>query len=186
MIERCIEVREYCTTDCEGVSELISIHMKGDCHWPPSHARTDGALEAWLEARSDVGRWIANESDHGQIVGHVGVSTTPTGNKTTKWASALGCDPARLAEIGRLIVHPDFRRTGVSASLTRRCIRDTVEQGYIPVASALARSKASQAMMLNFGWRVIGKVLGQRSNQEILLLVAPRKLVDAANTIIWD
>lgn len=186
MIERSIEVRRYRTTDFVGVSKLIAVHMKDDAHWPPSHARAEGSLEAWLDARSDVGRWVAADSKDSQVVGHVGVSTTPEGTKTEKWASALGCDPLRLAEVGRLIIHPDCRRAGVSALLTQRCIRDIVERGFVPVASALAKSEASQAMMLNLGWRIVGDVLGNRSKQKIVLLVAPAKLVEAATAIAWE
>ena len=170
----------------EGVLSLILTHMQQDEHWPPAHARARDDLSEWLDARSDVGRWVATAQACGQVIGHVGVSTVPVGDKADIWAEYLSCSVNRLAEIGRLVVHPEHRRSGVSGQLTRRCVRDVVEQGYVPVASALEYSDASQSMMLNFGWQIIGDVLGKRSKQRILLLIAPRKLVDAALAVHWD
>lgn len=186
MTECQIAVDRYRADLSEGVLDLIAAHMQLDMHWPPAHARELGDLDQWLDARSDVGRWVAMDRSTERLVGHVGVSTVPAGDKANIWAEHLSCTVERLVEIGRLVVHPDHRRSGVSGRLTRRCVRDVVAQGYVPVASALEQSNASQSMMINFGWQIIGDVLGKKSKQRILLLIAPRKLVDAALTVPWD
>jgi GNAT superfamily N-acetyltransferase len=160
--------------------------MQTDSTWPPRYARDENLLNEWLGDRSRLGRWVAIEGD-GQragdlirIVGHVGVDIVPEGNKADVWQTELGCDRLQLAEIGRLVVHPDRRRGGLSERLTRRCVRDTVSRGYVPVASALASASASLAMMTGLGWRVVGDVVGRRSGSTILLLVAPKQLIEAA------
>lgn len=185
-------VRPYAASDEPGIRELLIAHMQTDTTWPPRYARDRSLLNEWLGDRSRLGRWVAIEGDEQKsgdlirIVGHVGVDFVPEGNKADAWQSELGCERQQLAEIGRLVVHPDRRRGGLSEQLTRRCVRDTVSRGYVPVASALLSASASLAMMTGLGWRVIGDVVGRRSGSTILLLVAPRQLIEAALAVPRD
>jgi hypothetical protein len=183
-----VRVRPFVAGDQAGIHSLVVAHMQTDSTWPPQYARAHEDLNQWLGDRSRLGRWVAIEGDAqalgqpGRVIGHVGVDLVPESNKADIWASVLSCDRERLAEIGRLVVHPMRRRDGVSELLTRRCVRDTVSRGYVPVASALDSAAASLAMMTGLGWRVVGDVVGRRSGSTILLLVAPPQLVDAALT----
>jgi predicted N-acetyltransferase YhbS len=178
MTEQLIEVREFLAADEPGVAALLAAHMQSDQTWPPRYARESGALSQWLAASARLGRWVATQGD--AVIGHVGVSPVQPGEKAGLWQAAVGCPLERLAEIGRLVVHPARRRAGVSELLTRRCVRGTVSAGHVPVATALLTATASIAMMTGLGWRVIGDVIGRRSGQAILLLVAPAQLVEAA------
>lgn len=178
MDDRSVTVRAFRAGDEIGVRALLQAHMQSDETWPPPYARASGDLDQWLAGRSRLGRWVALEGD--VIVGHVGVDGVEPGAKADRWQTELACPRERLAEIGRLVVHPAKRRTRVSERLTRRCVRDTVTRGFVPVASALGSATASQAMMTSLGWRIIGEVVGARSGSRIVLLVAPQRLIDAA------
>ncbi len=173
-----IEVREYLPEDEPGIRALLAAHMAGDDSWPPRYVRDQDASNEWLAERSSVGRWVALQT--GVIVASVGAGPVEAGPKADIWLKEIGCPLERLAEIGRLVVHPDLRRRHVSGALTRRCVRGTVSRGYVPVATAFGSAQASLAMMTSLGWRVIGEVQGTRSGRTILLLVAPRQLQDAA------
>lgn len=177
------EVREYRPEDEAGITALLDAHMAGDDSWPPRYVREQGAPNQWLAERSSVGRWVAMRS--GEIIASVGAGPIDPGPRADIWMAELGCRQERLAEIGRLVVHPDVRRQGVSELLTRRCVRGTVDKGYVPVATAFEDADASVAMMTSLGWRIIGEVLGKRSHRIILLLVAPARLRDAALAVPW-
>jgi len=126
-----------------------------------------------------MGRWVAlNKSQ--QIIGHVGVTRVVDDEKAVVWKKALDYPLSRLAEIGRLLIHPDYRKAGVSTQLTRACLRGIIERGMIPVATSLASATASLSMMTSLGWRVVGSVTGGPSNLELNMLIAPQKLTDAA------
>lgn len=173
-----LRVREVDAADQPGIDALMEAQMAGDDVWPPRYARLQNH-GAWLAERADVGRWVALEGE--RIIAHVGVSAVRPGDrKIPIWRQKLGHSDDRLAEIGRLVVHPERRRSHVSGVLTRRCVRATVSAGYVPVASAFESSTASLAMMQRLGWEIAGSVTGHRSGRTIVLLVAPQQLVEAA------
>jgi len=175
-----ISVRKERASDRAGIQSLLDAHMLSDGTWPPPYARSQGNLPDWLGELSTLGRWVALAGAR-EMVGHVGVSPVdPDIEKSRMFCEFLDCEHERLAEVGRLIVHPEFRRFGVSGLLTKRCIRDSVTSGHVPVASALESAWASQSMMLKFGWQIIGSVMGRRAKRPIVLLTPPQKLVDAA------
>lgn len=174
-----IDVRALLPGDAGSVRALMSAQIEDDTVWPPTYAR-DGDLDAWLADRAALGRWVAVRN--GSVIAHVGADLVAPGPKAEVWTAELDCARDRLAEIGRLVVHPEARRLGVSERVTRRCVRDIVSAGHVPVASALEASRASIAMMTKLGWRIVGEVQGRRSGATIVLLVAPRKLLDAARS----
>lgn len=181
---RSIDVREYRREDEVGITALLTAHMAGDGGWPPRYVREAGASNEWLAGRSSFGRWVALQGD--AVVGCVSAGPVEPDNKAAIWLDQLPCPLERLAEIGGLVVHPALRRRGISELLTRRCVRDTVSRGYVPVATAYESADASLAMMTSLGWRVIGQVEGRRSQRIIVLLVAPARLQEAALGNPWS
>ena len=171
--------RKYRFPDESGVSKLLAVHMKSDDHWPPAYARENWNLSEWMAFHSDLGRWVAHD-ERGVIVGHAGISSVPAGPEADLWMRELSCDITRLAEIARLIVSPQVRLSGVSGLMTRRCVRNAVEQGFVPVANAYASATSSLKMMTNCGWRIVGKVFNEDAQSELCMLIPPQKLVDAA------
>ena len=171
-------VRRYSDADRAGLVGMLDSHMRIDESWPPGYAREKGEVLDWLAGRSHLGRWIAREE--ARIVGHLSADRVEPGEKADVWEMEIGCGIERLAEIGRLVVLPEVRRSGVSGALTRHGVRDIVEQGYVPVASAFHDAVASRSMMTNLGWKIIGSVQGRRSGRAIHLLIAPQRLVEAA------
>lgn len=174
--------RKYKPSDELGVSNLLAVHMAKDIHWPPAYARENWDLNEWMAFHSDIGRWVAHD-EQGTLVGHAGISSVPAGQEAELWLSQLSCDISRIAEIARLIVSPAVRLSGVSGLMTRRCVRDAVEQGFVPVANAYATATSSLKMMTNFGWRIVGSVFSEEAQSELCLLIPPQKLIDAALSV---
>ena len=173
-----ISVHRYSNADCPGLLGMLDSHMRIDTSWPPGYARGEGDVLDWLAGRSHLGRWVAREG--ARIVGHLSADRVEPGDKADAWQMEIGCGIGRLAEIGRLVVLPEVRRSGVSGALTRHGVRDVVGQGYVPVACAFHDAVASRTMMTNLGWKIIGSVQGRRSGRSIDLLIAPQRLVEAA------
>lgn len=173
-----IQIREYVGGDEDGLLALLHAQVRSDDSWPPRYAREGDDGLNWVANRSSLGRWVAVRGE--QIVGHISADPVNTKNKEDAWTAELECRGDRLVEIGRLVVHPDIRRSGVSAPLTKRCVRTVVDRGFVPVASAFHDAVASQAMMTNFGWTVFAQAIGGKSGRPIVLLRPPQQLVDAA------
>jgi ribosomal protein S18 acetylase RimI-like enzyme len=96
------------------------------------------------------------------------------------WRAALPPETGALAEICRLVVDRHLRRSGISAALTRKAVRAAIEGGFMPVADALADRDASLAMMLAAGWRTVGSTRAALAGRELVALIPPQKLIDAA------
>ncbi len=171
--------RKYRSSDDTGIQALLEEHMRDDDTWPSRWVRDQGDLLGWLRETSDLGRWVGVENNY-RILAHVGLVHVPEGPKADIWTKALACELSDIAEVGKLVVHPAYRREGVSALVTRCCVRQTVEMGMIPVATAFASGTASIAMMTNIGWQIAGSMIGLRSNVEILMITPPQQLVEAA------
>jgi hypothetical protein len=118
MEDQAVRVRVYVDEDAKSLGELLAAHMETDDTWPPRHARIQHNLTDWLADSSRLGRWVAllNSS----VVGHVGVDSVAEGNKADHWMRELDLPRSRLAEIGRLVVHPEKLRSRLSELLTRR------------------------------------------------------------------
>ena len=161
---------------------LLTAHMRQDDSWPSQWVREQGDLLQWLRDTAGYGRWVC-ENEHDIVLAHVCVHQVSEGHKAEQWTALLGCETSDLAEIGKLLVHPDHRRRGISAVVTRYCVRQTIELGKIPVATAYADNEtASIDMMAKLGWQIIGRSHATRSRRPIVLLSPPQQLVTAALT----
>lgn len=170
-------VRPWTPADDPPLLRILRAQADADPGWPPEYAR-QGDLLAWLGAPASIGRWVALLADC--VVGHVGVGPVQNGPMNTLWRAALPPETGALAEICRLVVDPGLRRGGISAALTRKAVRAAIEAGFMPVADALADRGASLAMMLAAGWRTAGSTRSVLAGRELIALVPPQKLVDAA------
>lgn len=171
------EVRPWSAADDPELLQILEIQARADPEWPPDYAR-GGDLAAWLGAPAALGRWVALLGDH--IVGHVGIAPVREGPLNTLWRSALPSQTGALAEICRLVVDPRARRAGASGALTRKAVRAAIEMGFMPVANALADRQASLAMMIAVGWRTVGSTPEVLPGREVVALIPPQKLIDAA------
>ena len=172
--------RKYRNSDDPGIKALLDEHMLNtDDVWPSRWVRDEDDLLEWMRESAKLGRWVGVDNNH-CVVAHVGLLPVHEGLKAKMWTASLDCDISEIAEIGKLVVHPAHRRAGVSALVTRCCVRQTVELGFIPVATAFASGAASIAMMTSIGWKIVGSRIGELSKQEIVMLTPPQQLVDAA------
>ncbi len=174
-------IRPWCGSDDVALRCVLEAQMRADAAWPPGYAR-GGDIVQWLGAPATLGRWVAVDVG-GSIVGHVGIAPVHSGPLADIWVGALGCQSDAIAEVCRLVVDESVRRHGVSGRLTRHAVRATIQGGRIPVAYALADRSASIAMMVNIGWRVVATACSPQSHHEIVVLVPPQKLVDAARSM---
>jgi hypothetical protein len=78
------------------------------------------------------------------------------------------------------VIDPRTRRAGISVALTRKAVRAAIEMGFMPVADALADRQASIAMMVAVGWRTVGSTPEVLPGRDVVALVPPQKLIDAA------
>lgn len=175
--ESALTVRPWQRDDDPGLLDVMRVQMERDPQWPPDYARGMD-LAAWLGEPATLGRFCA--LDEGRIVGHVGIAPPQPGPLCDLWRAALPPAAPALAEICRLVVDPRLRRRGVSALLTRKAVRSAIESGHLPVANALAHREASLAMMLAAGWRAVGSVPSQVADADLVALIPPQKLLDAA------
>jgi len=173
--------RKYQETDDPGLLALLTEHMRHDDTWPSKGVRENGNLLAWLRENTTLGRWVGLDN-LSTVLAYVGIKEVPAGRNAEIWTDDLECEISDIAEIGKLVVHPNYRRKGISAMVTRYCVRQTVEMGLIPVASAYASGKASIEMMTTIGWKIAGYGFGIESNCKIVLLTPPQQLIEAAYT----
>ena len=171
-------VRPWHAGDDAALVALLRLQMERDPGWPPDYAR-GGDLASWLGAPATLGRWVATDAAD-VPVGHVGNAPVHTGPFADLWSGALACDLSVMAEVCRLVVDPRRRRSGLSDLMTRRAVRAAVESGYVPVANALSDRDASLTMMTNAGWRSVGTAISPRTGRELVALIPPQKLIDAA------
>lgn len=170
-------VRRWQPDDDPGLTEVMQAQMARDPDWPPGYAR-DMDLAEWLGRPATLGRFSA--LDRGRLVGHVGVAPVAPGPLADLWRAALPPDLPPMAEICRLVVDPRLRRRGLSGLLTRKAVRHAIESAHVPVANALAHREASLAMMLAAGWTAVGSVPSQVADSDLVALIPPPKLLDAA------
>jgi len=162
----------------KGLSRLMNAQRARDPGWPPEYAWDLNLLD-WLAGPADLTRLIAHRAP-GEVLGHVGAGTPGSANNASIWARELDCQKNQLAEICRLIVTPETRRLGLSGLLTKSLVRTLVDNGLIPVATALVERQASVKMMTSIGWRIIGTQPSEKTGLQQHLLIAPEKLVGQA------
>lgn len=172
-------VRPWQPADNPGLVEVMHAQMRSDPDWPPGYARGMD-LAAWLGAPATLLRFTALD---GRPLGHVGVAPVQDGALARLWRAALPADSPPLAEICRLVVDPTLRRRGVSVLLTRKAVRATIESGHLPVANALAHRDASLGMMTAAGWKPVGSVPSKVAGVELVALIPPARLIDAARQV---
>jgi GNAT superfamily N-acetyltransferase len=172
-----VEVRPWAPEDDPALLAILHAQVAIDPGWPPAYARA-GDLLSWLAEPASIARWTAVASDI--PVGHVGIAPAHEGPLIALWRAALPPETREMAEICRLVVDVRLRRSGISDALTRRAVRTAIELGYMPVANALADRKASLAMMVAAGWQTVGSIVAPRTDRELVALIPPRKLIEAA------
>ena len=177
--------RAYRKSDDADLQAILDEQMSRDSTWPSPWVRDWGNIAQWLKEETDLGRWIAMDKNS-TVLAHVGLQAIRGEADSEKWTNLLGYDSIRIGKIGKLIVHPDFRREGLSLLVTRCCVRQTVERGLIPVATAYKESKASIEMMTRVGWTIVGSNRTRRSKRLIVNLIPPQKLIDAALKVKAD
>ncbi len=171
-------VREWQPGDDAALVEVMQRQMQHDPGWPPDYAR-GGDLAKWLGEPATLGRWVVMQ-ESGAPVGHVGNAPAQTGPISDLWCNALRCDIAKLVEICRLVVDPQWRRQRLADLLTRRAIRAAIDAGLVPVANALDDRDASLQQMLAAGWKNVGRAKSPKTGLTLVALVPPQKLVDLA------
>lgn len=162
--------------DDSGLRELMTAHMAIDALWPPEYAR-DSDLADWLRADAVHGRWVARSSSD-SVCAHVGLGPVSAGAHRDALTDTLGCEASDLAEIRRLVIHPDCRGHGLAGEMTRVALRGAIESGLFPVSNVVSSRGSWLDMMLATGWQEVGRIPSRKSRGDIVSMLAPAKFVD--------
>jgi GNAT superfamily N-acetyltransferase len=136
-------------------------------NWPNDPIR-------WLAARGAIGAWVFEH--HGELVGHLGLTTPDPERAWPQWQEALQQPCERLAVMRRLFVAPTARRNGVATQLINAAEATAAERGLHLVLDVADHNRAAIGFWKTHGWREVGQATlppGDEGQQlRLLLLVA--------------
>ena len=170
--------RAVAEADAPALRAIMRAQMQRDPGWPPDYARSEDPA-AWLARPADLGRWVA-EDGRRRVVGHVGLGRIGNGQAADLLAEALCCGVDDLAEICRRVVDPRGRLHGLGSTLTRRAMRAAIESGRVPAATVLENRGSWLSMMLETGWRDVGRLDSRVPGSGLAVLAPPERFVDLA------
>jgi GNAT superfamily N-acetyltransferase len=110
----------------------------------------------FLSPPQQLAAWVADVD--GTVMGHAALHDTGARVTMACAARRVGCDPAHLAVVARVLVHPEARRTGVARALVNTAVEDARRRGRRPVLDVATHFAAAVALYESAGWERAGEV----------------------------
>lgn len=113
-------------------------------------------VEHFLSPPQHLTAWVADVNR--MVVGHVALHDTGAPVTMACAARQAGRDPADLAVVARVLVHPEARRGGLGRALVDRAVVDAHRRGRRPVLDVATHFGAAVALYESAGWERAGRV----------------------------
>lgn len=129
----------------------------------------DLALTVYGKDIEETSQWLSKDSERerlklvatnetGKVVGY-GTVLEPR-ETFRQYLEARETGYSNILELGRLFIHPEYRRKGVASELVRARVSSVRERGMEPFALVLEGNEPSALMLTSLGWTLWGSYEG--------------------------
>lgn len=155
--------------------------------WPGEHV---ACPLTFLANGGELGRWVGVVNGS-RVVAHASLSAMSSAGVPPEtlalWGASLEAGPYRdhdpfdvCVEVGRVVVHPEWRGRGVAAPFVETVVRRAAAAGRVRVASTFTDRSAMRALFVASGWVELGTFTGPRSGRSVVAYIAGPETIAAA------
>ena len=119
----------------------------------------DDDFAGFLNSNESIGAWVATVRQ--RPIGQVALHTGSSAEVMALACNSLGVSADTIAVVARLVVDPDYRRTGVAARLLDVAASSASDRGLLPILDVVDQFRPAIALYEREGWTRLGTVTVQ-------------------------